>query len=726
MKKSIKTTLCITISLLIIISAVSPAFAAAPALPQVNTNARHTVCTSLSESARNYYSGQYSYSNLSKLSGAANSTDSYAASQGNQLYNALKTLMSSTQSYFPVYSGKNPGSLAYYWTSTDAVGSSDYYAMFYSDAPSNSTLVSLSREHVWPKSMASFYEKYGGADLHHLRPVDNNINSTRSDHPFGYVNKAFASGTTVGTLDSVTVYWLNPKADLFEVKDDIKGDIARILLYVYCRWGQPNLYSDVSSKYLPPLDSDDNKDSGAKVIESLDTLLQWCEDDPVDTWEMRRNDLIEQVQGNRNVFIDYPELAWLMFSLKVPAGLTSPTKTGCTHNWQIAAHTDATCTSNGYDLKHCSKCGEDRKFIYHTVEHTDSDRNEYCDNCNKKLVLSTQMTKINELKDNTRIVLYHPYSKTSVSRNSCLYGKLAPSNSYIMNSKLDIAEDCCVFNVIATEGGYYLKYKNLYLTSGATGNSLFLTSTPNEYSVWYTQPSTYNSRCLIINKNAVYNDKAQALQYYNGNFTTYSVKDTSNFQFEIYENDSYYFGYPDVHENDWFFEAVKYCDVHNYINGYSNGLFGPADKLQRQDFVVILARIANADLTAYAKTATSLKDVADSKYYTNAVKWAVAKGIVKGYDNGKFGVGDTITREQIVTMLYRYLNSPAVSADSKVLNGFADRNRVSAFAQTAMIWAVKNGIISGKNASTLSPTDSASRAETVTIIMRMDKRGMFD
>ena len=77
-------------------------------------------------------------------------------------------------------------------------------------------------------------------------------------------------------------------------------------------------------------------------------------------------------------------------------------------------------------------------------------------------------------------------------------------------------------------------------------------------------------------------------------------------------------------------------------------------------------------------------------------------------------------------MLYRYLNSPAVSADSKVLNSFNDRNRVSAFAQTAMIWAVKNGIISGKNASTLAPTDCASRAETVTIIMRMDKRGLFD
>ena len=86
------------------------------------------------------------------------------------------------------------------------------------------------------------------------------------------------------------------------------GDVARILLYVYCCWGQPNLYSDLSSDLLPAQEKD-STDNGKKAVESLDTLLSWCESDPVDTWEMRRNDLIESIQGNRNVFIDYPELA---------------------------------------------------------------------------------------------------------------------------------------------------------------------------------------------------------------------------------------------------------------------------------------------------------------------------------------------------------------------------------------------------------------------------------
>ncbi len=68
---------------------------------------------------------------------------------------------------------------------------------------------------------------------------------------------------------------------------------------------QPNLYSDVAEENLPAMDEDDTANNGRRVIESLDTLLLWCALDPVDTWEMEQNDLIQDIQGNRNVFIDY-------------------------------------------------------------------------------------------------------------------------------------------------------------------------------------------------------------------------------------------------------------------------------------------------------------------------------------------------------------------------------------------------------------------------------------
>ena len=120
---------------------------------------------------------------------------------------------------------------------------------------------------------------------------------------------------------------------MVEVNDNIKGDVARILLYVYVRWGEPNLFENDPSPYKP---SNDEKNDGYKVIEDLETLLQWCKMDPVDTWEMARNDSIQGVQGNRNVFIDYPEFAWLLFGQEVPADMPTPSGNG-SNNYEINA-----------------------------------------------------------------------------------------------------------------------------------------------------------------------------------------------------------------------------------------------------------------------------------------------------------------------------------------------------------------------------------------------------
>jgi len=182
--------------------------------------------------------------------------------------------------------------------------------------------------------------------------------------------------------------------------------------------------------------------------------------------------------------------------------------------------------------------------------------------------------------------------------------------------------------------------------------------------------------------------------------------------------------YPDVSTSDWYFDAVEYCSEKGYMSGYSNGRFGPGDTLKRQDFVVILARIAGANLTKYANQSSKMPDVVKGSYYAAAVNWAVDNGIIGGYQNGKFGVGDSITREQVATILYRYMGSPKVT-NTNVLNAFTDKGKVSAFAKDAMMWAVQNGVISGKNSTTLAPTATASRAEIATIVMRMDKKGMF-
>ena len=183
--------------------------------------------------------------------------------------------------------------------------------------------------------------------------------------------------------------------------------------------------------------------------------------------------------------------------------------------------------------------------------------------------------------------------------------------------------------------------------------------------------------------------------------------------------------FPDVLPNAWYYEAVTYVAQKGYMGGYSNGKFGPADNLKRQDFVMILARIAEADLSKYGNKASSFSDVKKGSYYYSAVMWAVENGIIGGYSNGKFGVGDNITREQVATILYRYAGSPTVNNVDSTLKKFSDDNNISSFARTSLAWAVQKGVISGMADGRIAPTEGASRAQIAMIVMRMDQQGMF-
>ena len=133
----------------------------------------------------------------------------------------------------------------------------------------------------------------------------------------------------------------------FEPHNNVKGDVARICLYVYARWGSDfTKCSDITN-----------------VFESVDVLLEWCEMDPVDTWEMGRNEVVESIQGNRNVFIDYPELAWILFDREIPADMTTPSgeakKNAPESNVCDHAFGEWTLSADGVTYEStCSECGE--------------------------------------------------------------------------------------------------------------------------------------------------------------------------------------------------------------------------------------------------------------------------------------------------------------------------------------------------------------------------------
>ena len=181
--------------------------------------------------------------------------------------------------------------------------------------------------------------------------------------------------------------------------------------------------------------------------------------------------------------------------------------------------------------------------------------------------------------------------------------------------------------------------------------------------------------------------------------------------------------FPDVRSGDWYYDAVKFNFERGYITGYSNGTFGPANNIQRQDFALILARIAGADLSTYEGQNGGFSDVPTNTYYSAAVAWAKDRGIVTGYSADNFGVGTYITREQISLILCRYLGGEASGDVDAILNAYPDGGNTSAWAKVGVAWAVENGIVG--NAGYINPTGNAGRAEVAQIIYNMSNKGMI-
>ena len=188
--------------------------------------------------------------------------------------------------------------------------------------------------------------------------------------------------------------------------------------------------------------------------------------------------------------------------------------------------------------------------------------------------------------------------------------------------------------------------------------------------------------------------------------------------------------FPDTSKNDWYHDSVTYAVGAGIMSGYQSGKFGTSDSIQRQDFLVMLARYEGVDLNKY-NYKSKFSDVARNGYYEAAVNWGAENGIVTGYNNGKFGVGDKVTREQLVTFLYRYakykgINVTCTTADkNKVMNTYSDYKNVSSFAQDAIVWAVTYGVIGGKTPTTIVPQGNAQRCEVAKIMYNIYLNDIF-
>ena len=487
--KHVFRKLTVFLLVLAIVLSMLPAVFAAVGTLKPNSGTRDQLCTELSAKAKAYYTGSYSYENLAALGGATDTSTSYNAAQNNPLYTALNKLMTVTHTNQNVrYDGYAANSLATYWVQTDTENSASTYLFFYTDILASDPLVSglqMQREHVWPKSRASYYQKGGGSDLHHLRPSIGGVNASKSNNAFANLNGT-GSAYTVSGMSQPSI-WTGSKdgvGGVLEVRDNVKGDVARILLYVYVRWQQPNLYSDVAANLLPEMDPDDSQNTGGRAIESLSTLLQWMQKDPVDTWEMSRNDQIENVQGNRNVFIDYPELAYLMFNwpiptMTTPSGIaagtapTTPTEPTTAPTEPTTAPTTPTAAPT-----------EPTTAPTEPTEATEPRGDEYA--------LTTTV------KDGDEIVIFNPASGKAMSEDAVSNVYRAGVSATVLNNNIYTDDSKIVWTVGKTADGYTFTNDKGETLSATTGLSFAATD-----NVWAINPAATANSVYLVSTSAV-------------------------------------------------------------------------------------------------------------------------------------------------------------------------------------------------------------------------------
>ena len=172
----------------------------------------------------------------------------------------------------------------------------------------------------------------------------------------------------------------------------------------------------------------------------------------------------------------------------------------------------------------------------------------------------------------------------------------------------------------------------------------------------------------------------------------------------------------DVNEGDWFYDAVAYAYENGLMDGVGGNRFAPNSATTRAQLVTILYRMEGQPAVSGDLPFT---DVESGTWYTDAILWAAQNGIVNGVNDTEFAPGNDLTREQLVTILYRYAESKGYDVSASAdLAGYPDGEEIQAYAREAMAWAVAENIIRGMEDDTLKPAGNASRAQIATIFMR--------
>lgn len=174
--------------------------------------------------------------------------------------------------------------------------------------------------------------------------------------------------------------------------------------------------------------------------------------------------------------------------------------------------------------------------------------------------------------------------------------------------------------------------------------------------------------------------------------------------------------------NHWAKEAINEMVSNNIISGLGNGMFEPDRAITRAEFATVMVKALKLEAGGGSNSFT---DVSSSAWYYDYIKAASGNGIISGYGNNRFGPMDNITREQAMSIIARAMNTIGLKEElsdgevDKILAGFIDADKISAYAKVSIAACVKLGIVSGRNGNMIAPKDNITRAEAAVIVRNL-------
>ena len=263
------------------------------------------------------------------------------------------------------------------------------------------------------------------------------------------------------------------------------------------------------------------------------------------------------------------------------------------------------------------------------------------------------------------------------------------------------------------EGDYVAWIDRSDMENGTIRVSPNVADEDDTVSIYVTPDTGYQLDELIVEDEDGHDVTTTSLA--SGTRYTFRMPDSDVTVTATFKSRSYSSNFTDVPRYEWYYEAVSYVASEGLMNGVSTTQFNPNGTASRAQIVTILWRLAGEP----SALTGAFTDVPAGQYYSTAVAWASRQGIVTGVGNNRFEPNSNITREQLAVILYRYAQDAGYTTSASAnITGYYDYARVNSYARTAMSWAVGAGLITGTSTTTLSPQDTATRAQVATILMR--------